>query len=42
MFERHHEQAYRGHGFDLIEVPPGPRGQRAGLIDRHLRADAGR
>ena len=41
-FERFHEQAYRKHGFDLIDVPAGPAGQRADLVERHIRADAGR
>ena len=38
MFERYHEQAYRAHGFDLIDVPAGPLEERVDLVERHLRA----
>ena len=39
LFERFHEQAYRDHGFTLVDVPAGPAGQRADLIARLLAAD---
>jgi predicted ATPase len=36
-FERFHEEAYREHGFDLIDVPAGPVADRADLIDGHIQ-----
>jgi len=36
-FARFHEQAYREHGFELIDVPAGPVEERVELIDRYLR-----
>lgn len=36
IFERLHEEAYREHGFELIEVPPGTVEARAALVARHL------
>lgn len=36
MFERLHEEAYREHGFELIDVPPGSIEARAALVARHL------
>ncbi|MEU8615788.1 AAA family ATPase [Actinoplanes sp. NPDC048791] len=38
-FERFHEQAYREHGFELVDVPPGPPEQRAELIARAVAGD---
>jgi len=35
-FARIHEQAYREHGFELIDVPAGPVEERVDLVDRHL------
>jgi predicted ATPase len=37
-FERFHEQAYREHGFELIDVPAGTLDERARLIDGYLRS----
>jgi predicted ATPase len=37
-FERFHEQAYRDHGFELIDVPAGTLEERVQLIDRYLRS----
>lgn len=36
-FARIHEQAYREHGFELIDVPAGPVEQRVELVDGYLR-----
>ena len=36
-FERFHEQAYRSHGFELVDVPPGTARERADLVDRLIR-----
>jgi predicted ATPase len=36
-FERCHEQAYRSHGFELVDVPAGPAAERADLVDRLIR-----
>jgi predicted ATPase len=40
-FERLHEQAYRGLGFQLIDVPAGPLAERAALIRRAASPVAG-
>jgi predicted ATPase len=37
-FERFHEQAYREHGFDLVDVPAGTVEERVELIDRCIRS----
>ena len=37
-FERFHEQAYRNHGFELIDVPAGTVEERVELIDGCIRA----
>ncbi|MBF9131039.1 AAA family ATPase [Plantactinospora sp. S1510] len=37
-FERLHVQAYRDHGFELVDVPAGSVEERVELIDRCLRA----
>jgi predicted ATPase len=34
VFERVHEQTYRELGFELVEVPAGPLGERAALVQR--------
>ena len=36
-FERFHEEAYRDHGFELIDVPAGAIEQRIQQIERYLR-----
>jgi predicted ATPase len=36
-FERFHEQAYRNHGFELVDVPAGPVEERVKLIDACIR-----
>jgi len=38
-FEAFHEQAYREHGFQLLDVPAGPPEQRADLIARTVAGD---
>lgn len=40
-FERFHEQAYRDHGFELVEVPAGTVEERVELIDGRIRCWAG-
>jgi len=37
-FERFHEQAYRNHGFELVDVPAGTVEERAELIDGCIRS----
>lgn len=37
-FERIHRQAYREHGFELVDVPVGSPEQRTELVDGHIRA----
>jgi predicted ATPase len=37
-FERFHRDAYRAHGFDLVEVPRGTVEERADLVERHITA----
>jgi predicted ATPase len=37
-FERVHEQVYRAHGYELVDVPAGTVAERAALIDRYLRS----
>jgi len=37
-FERFHEQAYRNHGFELVDVPAGPVEERVELIDGSIRS----
>ncbi len=38
VFERLHEAVYREHGFELIDVPPGPVEARATLVAGYLPA----
>ena len=38
IFERLHEEAYREHGFELIDVPPGTIEARAALVAQFLRS----
>jgi predicted ATPase len=38
-FGRYHEEAYREHGFELVDVPVAPVGRRADLIDRYVRRE---
>jgi predicted ATPase len=38
QFERFHQQAYRDHGFELIDVPAGTPEERVRLIDRSIGA----
>jgi predicted ATPase len=37
-FERFHEQAYRNHGFELVDVPAGTVGERVELVDGCIRS----
>ena len=37
-FQRFHEQAYRDHGFELVDVPAGTLDDRVRLVDRHIRS----
>jgi predicted ATPase len=37
-FEQFHQQAYRDHGFELVDVPVGTLEDRVQLIDRHIRS----
>ncbi|WP_327003642.1 AAA family ATPase [Dactylosporangium sp. NBC_01737] len=37
-FERFHEEAYRSHGFELVDVPAGTVEERVDLIDRCIRS----
>jgi predicted ATPase len=37
-FERFHEQAYRDHGFDLVDVPAGTLEERVELVDGYIRS----
>jgi predicted ATPase len=37
-FERFHEEAYRSHGFELVDVPPGTVEERVELVDGCIRA----
>jgi predicted ATPase len=41
IFERFHEQAYRDHGFELVDVPVGALADRVRLVDRYLRSWSG-
>jgi predicted ATPase len=36
-FERFHEQAYRDHGFELVDVPAGTVEERVELVDGYIR-----
>jgi predicted ATPase len=38
IFERFHEQAYREHGFELVDVPAGTVEERVELIDGYIRS----
>jgi predicted ATPase len=38
-FERTHEATYRAFGYELIDIPPGPLAERAGLIRAVLSAE---
>jgi predicted ATPase len=40
-FERFHEQAYRDHGFELVDVPAGAVEERVDLVDRYIRSWSG-
>jgi predicted ATPase len=40
-FARFHEQAYRDHGFELVDVPAGTVEERIQLVDGYLRPWAG-
>jgi predicted ATPase len=40
-FERFHEQAYREHGFELVDVPAGTPEERVRLVDGYLQSCAG-
>lgn len=40
-FERFHVQAYRSHGFELVDVPAGTVEERVELIDKCVRSWAG-
>jgi predicted ATPase len=42
VFERHHEDVYRTHGFELVEVPPAPVAERVALAHAHLWSWSGR
>jgi predicted ATPase len=37
-FERFHTQAYRDHGFELVDVPAGTPEERVDLVDRYIRS----
>jgi predicted ATPase len=37
IFEEVHERTYRDLGFQLVDVPPGPLAQRAGVVRREVR-----
>jgi len=37
-FERFHQQAYRAHGYELVDVPAGTVAERAELVDRYIRS----
>ena len=37
-FERFHEQAYRDHGFELVDVPAGTVEERVDRVDQHIRS----
>ena len=37
-FERFHEQAYRDHGFELVDVPVGTVQDRVQLVDCYIRS----
>jgi AAA domain-containing protein len=37
-FERLHQQAYRNHGFELVDVPAGSVEERVELVDHYLRS----
>lgn len=39
-FEGFHEQAYRQHGFEVVDVPAGPVGRRVELLEGFLRSPA--
>jgi predicted ATPase len=36
-FERFHEQAYRDHGFELVNIPAGTLEERVELVDGYIR-----
>jgi predicted ATPase len=40
-FGRLHEQAYRHHGFELVDVPAGTVEERVDLVDAYIRSWAG-
>jgi predicted ATPase len=42
VFERHHEDAYRVHGFELVDVPAAPVPDRVALAHAYLRSWSGR
>jgi len=37
-FERFHRQAYRDHGFELVDVPAGTLEERVDLVDGYIRS----
>jgi predicted ATPase len=37
-FEQFHQQAYRDHGFELVDVPVGTLEDRVQLVDRYIRS----
>jgi predicted ATPase len=39
-FERFHEQVYRGHGFELVDVPAGTLEERVELVEGRIRSRA--
>jgi predicted ATPase len=40
-FERVHEQVYRTHGYDLVDIPNGDVTDRASMVDRYVRSWSG-
>ncbi|MBO3750059.1 AAA family ATPase [Streptosporangiaceae bacterium NEAU-GS5] len=41
-FERIHEEVYRAHGFELVDVPPGEVAERAAMVERLVRSWSGK
>jgi len=41
VFERFHEEVYREHGFDLIEIAPGPVADRVAAVEAHVGGRSG-
>jgi predicted ATPase len=42
VFERHHEEVYRVHGFELVDVPAGAVADRVALAHSYLQSSSGR